>query len=170
MHHGPVVAGPEFGGQLTGAATEQGRQLVGVVVDQSTGHDQPVRTGQVDRFTGRELPDHGGDAGRQQGGVALGDRADRTGVEHQRAPRIADVPKPEQPGRPPPPGGVEERADRFAGERRARLLSSGENDRDPCRGGDPGGIDLGDHAAGADRAAAYGEVDLEQDHHRRARR
>ena len=58
---------------------------------------------------------------------------------------------------------------RLAGERRGGVLGGGQHDRDGGRGGDPGRLDLGHHAAGADRRAAPGRRRRRPDRRRRAR-
>ena len=73
---------------------------------------------------------------------------------------VAGVREPEQPGGAAAAGGKEARADGVAGQRLGGALGAGEHDRDAGAGGDAGRLDLGDHAAGADRRrAGPGDVD-----------
>ena len=130
-------------------------QLGGVEVDQPAGHRR--RRPAPAMSTGSpacEGAGDAGDAGGEQRGAPLGDRRDRAVVEQQRAARLGGVRQPEQPGRPAPAGGVEQGADRLAGKRLRGPLGGREHDRDAGAGGDPGGLDLGLHAAGAEPGRA----------------
>ena len=72
-----VVAGAQLGSKVAGAATEQGRQFVGVIVHQPPGDNQSIWTDQLNRLARGELTAYGGDAGWEQRGLALGERAHR---------------------------------------------------------------------------------------------
>src|SRR5690606_16906798 len=154
VHDLPFVGRPERGGQLRGAATQQGGQLDGVVVDQAPRHRPAVAVDQVDRVAGDETTVDRGDPGRQQGLAPLDHRGDRTRVEVQPPARGGGVGQPVQPGGGPALAGQEPRADRFAGQRAAGEVGAGEDHRDAGAGGDPGRLHLRDHAAGTDPGAA----------------
>ena len=66
MHDRTVVPGTQLGGEVAGAAAEEGGQFVGVVVHQPAGHNQPIWAFQLDRLARGELTAYGGDAGREQ--------------------------------------------------------------------------------------------------------
>ena len=64
---------------------------------------------------------------------------------------LGGVGQPQQAGRPAPRWRPGTRCPTgSAGQRVAGAVGGGEHDRDPGAGGDPGGVELGPHAAGAD--------------------
>ena len=148
--------GAELAGQVAGGAAEQAGQLVGVVVDQPAGDRHAVGVDQVDRVPADEraarppvIPAGSSDARRSD------DRADRAGVEHEpalaarwRAPARAagSAGGARWGGTACRPGSPASAAAACAGR--------GEHDRDAGAGGDPGRLDLGLHAAGADPGRA----------------
>ena len=85
-------------GEVPGLAAEQRRHLPGVVGDEPPRDDHAVGADELDRVVGQEVPGQPGDAGGQQRGVPLEDRADRALVEQQPAAGAAGVAQPELPG------------------------------------------------------------------------
>ena len=130
-------------------------QLVGVEVDQAAG-DRRCRRGRPGRPGRRRrrrpvtpvMPAASSDA------RALDDRPDGAGVEHAACPAA----RWRGPARAAGSGGACRSAwnrvpTGSPGQRRAGLVGGGQHDRDAGAGGDPGGVDLGPHAAGADTGA-----------------
>ncbi|CAM5250358.1 hypothetical protein SHIRM173S_11786 [Streptomyces hirsutus] len=121
---------------------------------------RPSWSRSLDRVARAELALDARDPGRQQRLAALDDRAHRAVVEGERALRGGRVLEPQQPVGRAPAGGVEVGAGVRAGEGVTRVDGAGQHDRDARGGGDRGGLDLGDHAAGAD-AGLPGAADLD---------
>ena len=89
-----VVAGTQLGGKVAGAAAEQGWQFIGVIVHQPAGDNQSIWIYQLNRLARGELTAYGGDAGREQRGLALGERAHGPSVEDQGAASVARMSQP----------------------------------------------------------------------------
>ena len=96
-----------------------------------------------------------GDAGGQQRGPPLDHGAHGARVEQRARPwaSVAWASHSSRVGRRLP-GGVEQRADRLAGQGGGGLVGGGEHHGDAGAGGDPGRLDLGLHAAGAEPGRA----------------
>src|SRR6202167_2445551 len=97
----------ELGREPAGGAAHEGRDLLGVVVDQAPGDQAAGFGGQVDRVTCLEGAVDAGDARREQGGAADGDGLNGAVVEFERALGDRRVGQPQQPGAGPVAGGGE---------------------------------------------------------------
>src|SRR3954447_954399 len=150
VHDLPLVRSPQLAGQIPRRAAEQFGELAGVVVDQSPCHGHSVGVDQVHGVSSDERAGHPGDARGQQRRAPLGERTYRTGVEVDPSLGLGRVRQPEQPGRPPPTGRVEHRPDRLSLQSLGRVHRGGQHHQASGTGGDPRGLDLGLHAAGAD--------------------
>ena len=149
-HHFALVLRTELATQIAGRAAHQRRHLGGIETDQAASHDGAVGTHQVDRVARDEVAIDPGDPGRKQRGAPLDDSRDRARIEDDPAPRFGGVREPQEAGAGSTAGGVEVRADIVAGERLGGEPRGGQDDGESCTGGDPGRLDLGDHAAAAD--------------------
>src|ERR1700678_1859283 len=97
----------ELGREPAGGAAHEGRDLLGVVVDQTPGDQAAGFGGQVDRVACLEGAVDAGDARREQGGAADGDGLTGAVFELERARGDRRVGQPQQPGAGPVAGGGE---------------------------------------------------------------
>src|SRR6202522_442854 len=140
----------ELGREPAGGAAYEGRDLLGVVVDQAPGDQAAGLGGQVDRVACLEGAVYAGDARREEGGAADGDGLDGAVVELEGALGHRRVGQPEQPGAGPVAGGGEVGAGRPARQRGGGVGGGRDDGGDAGPGRDQGRVDLGRHAARAD--------------------
>ncbi|TWH30681.1 sugar phosphate permease [Isoptericola variabilis J7] len=159
VHDLAVVPLPQLLAQLVRRAAQQRRQLAGVERDEPARDHRAVGRDELDRVAGVELALDARDAGRQERRATAEHRPGRAGVEVQAPLRPCRVRDPQPARRRASAGGGEERAHVLARERRGRVLGLGEHDGHARAGRDAHRLELGDHAARADRAAARGDLD-----------
>ena len=128
--------------------------------DQPAGHRPPAPVHHLDRRTLVEPALHPHDPRGQQRGVLGHQRAHRAVVDDQPAARGAGVRQPQHPRRGPRRGRREQRPDVRPGQGLVRQVGAGQQGEDAGACGDPGGLDLGHHAAGADAGGGVPEPDV----------